>query len=265
MGIARRIAELYEIKVNALLDSAEDPREVLDYSYVQQQELLRTIHRQLTDVAAAGKRAGMQEAQLRRSADRLHNQAEQAVAAQRDELARQALALRSATLDHADDLRAGQEALHAAEERLAATARRLEAKIEAFRIRKETIKAEYTAAQAATSAGEAFGGIAGETGDVDLAARRAEDTTARLQARADAIDELLTSSRLAHGSGLASDAEIQAQLDAITTQAAVERELARIRERLAAEAGQPPAEPARDRGAAAGTPPEKAAPPRGTG
>lgn len=26
---------LYEVKVNALLDRAEDPREVLDYSYAQ--------------------------------------------------------------------------------------------------------------------------------------------------------------------------------------------------------------------------------------
>jgi phage shock protein A len=89
--------------VNALLDRAENPREVLDYSYAQQQELLRRIRRQLTDVAAARKRAGTQEAQLRRSADRLHDQAEQALAAHRDELGRQALALRSAILDHADD------------------------------------------------------------------------------------------------------------------------------------------------------------------
>ena len=89
--------------MNALLDRAENPREVLDYSYAQQQELLRRIRRQLTDVAAARKRAGTQEAQLRRSADRLHDQAEQALAAHRDELAWQALALRSAILDHADD------------------------------------------------------------------------------------------------------------------------------------------------------------------
>jgi phage shock protein A len=32
MGAARRIAELYRAKVNALLDRAEDPREMFDYS-----------------------------------------------------------------------------------------------------------------------------------------------------------------------------------------------------------------------------------------
>jgi phage shock protein A len=35
MGIARRIAELYQVKVNVLLDRAEDPREMLDYSYAE--------------------------------------------------------------------------------------------------------------------------------------------------------------------------------------------------------------------------------------
>jgi hypothetical protein len=43
MGIGRRIAQLYEVKVNALLDRAEDPREVLDYWHARQQELLLRI------------------------------------------------------------------------------------------------------------------------------------------------------------------------------------------------------------------------------
>ena len=254
MGIARRIAELYEVKVNALLDRAEDPGEVLDYSYTQQEEQLRWIRRALTDVAAARKRAEMQEGKLQRSAARLHSQAEQAVAADQEELARQALALRSATLAHASDLKAEQAALRADEEKLSAAARRLQAKIEAFRSHKETIKAEYAAARAAAaaSAGQASGGMPGGMGDVDLAARRAENTTAWLEARAEGVDELLTSGRLSDLTVPASDEQIQAQLDAVTTQAAVEEELARIRERLASEPSQPPGEPGQGRRAAGG-------------
>ena len=52
MGIARRIAELYEAKVNALLDHAEDPREMLDYSYAEQQVFLRQMRGAVADVAA---------------------------------------------------------------------------------------------------------------------------------------------------------------------------------------------------------------------
>jgi hypothetical protein len=88
MGVARRIAELYEIKMNAVLDRAEDPREMVDYSYAQLQELLAEVHRGTAGIAAGRKRAEMQISQLQRSADRLQEQAEQAVATGREDLAR---------------------------------------------------------------------------------------------------------------------------------------------------------------------------------
>jgi hypothetical protein len=49
-----------------------------------------------------------------------------------------------------------------------------------------------------------------------------EDTTARLQARARTLDDLIASGTLADVTILAGNNEIQAQLDAITTRAAVE-------------------------------------------
>ena len=262
MGIGRRIAELYEVKVNALLDRAEDPRQVLDYSYARQQELVLRIRRAIIDVAAARSRAAVQESQLRSSAARLQQQAHQAVAAGREELARQALALRMATLAQADDLAAEQTALRADEERLSAAVRRLQQKVDAFRVHKEMLKARYTASEAATSASLALGGISEEMSDVDLAARRAEDTTARLQARANALGEMLASGSPAGMTGLASDREIQAQLDAVTTRAAVQEELAAIKEQLAAQASQPPDDPASGhRAAGTRTPPVQPASP----
>ena len=262
MGIGRRIAELYEVKVNALLDRAEDPRQVLDYSYARQQELVLRIRRAIIDVAAARSRAAVQESQLRSSVARLRQQAHQAVAAGREELARQALALRMATLAQADDLAVEQTALRADEERLAAAVRRLQQKVEAFRVHKEMLKARYTASEAVASAGLVLGGMSEEVGDVDLATRRAEDTTARLRARADALDELLASGGPADVTGLASDQEIQAQLDAVATRAAVQEELAAIKEQLAAEASQPPDDPASGhRAAGTRTPPVQPASP----
>jgi phage shock protein A len=56
MSIARRIAELYEVKMNAVLDRAADPREMVDYSYVQLQELLAEVRR---GTAAAHGRAAL--------------------------------------------------------------------------------------------------------------------------------------------------------------------------------------------------------------
>ena len=49
--------------------------------------------------------------------------------------------------------------------------------MDAFRTRKETIKATYTAAEAQTRINEAFSGISEEMGDVGMAIQRAEDKT----------------------------------------------------------------------------------------
>jgi len=245
VGIGRRLAELYEIKVNALLNRAEDPREVLDYSYARQQELLPGIRRAAADVAAARTRAGMQEHQLRRAAGRLQRQARQAAAAGQDELARQALTLRTATLAQARDLRAERASLRADEEKLAAAASRLQAQISRFAAHKEALKAQYAAAQAAAGADQAFGGIWEQMADVDLATRRAEDMTARLQARAGVLGDLIASGTATDVTVLAGDDEIQAQLDALTTRAVVEEELAKIKDQLASGGNQPPSRPGR--------------------
>lgn len=233
METERRLTELYQAKVNALLDRAEDPRDMLDYSYTRQQELLRQIRRAITDVAAACHRAARHESELRRSAARLQRQARTAVAAGRDDLARQALALRTAILAQASDLSAEQTALRADEARLSAVVRRLQAKVEAFRLHKELLEARYTAAEAVSRAGPLIGGISAEMGDVDQATRRAEDTIARLQARADALADLLACRVPGDVSVLARAEEIQAQLDAVSTRARVEEELAEIRKELA--------------------------------
>ena len=80
---------------------------------------------------------------------------------------------------------------------------------------------------------------------MELATRRAEDATAQLEARASALDGLIAAGALPDVTGLPSDEEIQAQLDAVTTRAAVEAELARIKDELASAGGQPPARAAR--------------------
>ncbi len=240
MDTGRHFADAHEAKVNALLDRAGDPRDLPGYSDPRQQELLRQIRRAITDVAAAGRRAAGHETQLRRSAGRLQRQARAAVAAGRDDLARPALALRSAILAQADDLSAAQAALRADEARLSAAVRRLQPKVEAFRLHQELRQARFTTAQAVNPAGPPLGGISAELVDLDLATRRAEDATARLQARADALADRLASGPPADLTCLATAGEIEAQLDAVAIRARAEEELAEIKNELAAAARRPP-------------------------
>src|SRR4029453_10087344 len=113
----------------------------------------------------------------------------------------------------------------------ASAAQRLEGKVEAFRTKKETIKATYTAAEAQTRIGEAFSGISEEMGDVGLAIQRAEDKTAQMQARAGAIDELLASGALDDPTGIAKD-DITLELEQLASTSDVESELARMKAAL---------------------------------
>ncbi|HSJ20615.1 MAG TPA: PspA/IM30 family protein, partial [Nocardioidaceae bacterium] len=117
-------------------------------------------------------------------------------------------------------------------------------KVEAFRTKKETIKATYTAAEAQTRINEAFSGISEEMGDVGLAVQRAEDKTAQMQARAGAIDELISSGALDDASAIGQGDDIARELEAMSKDSDVEAELAALKSgssqpQSAIEAGEP--------------------------
>ncbi len=100
--------------------------------------------------------------------------------------------------------------------------------MDAFRTRKETIKATYTAAEAQTRINEAFTGISEEMGDVGLAVQRAEDKTEQMKARAGALDELMASGALDDMVTGPRD-DIQAELDRMGASHDVDAELARMK------------------------------------
>ena len=77
------------------------------------------------------------------------------------------------------------------QQKLTNAEQRLQAKVQAFRPKKEVIKAQYSAAQAQVRIGSALSGISEEMGDITLAVERAETKTETLRAKAGAIDELV--------------------------------------------------------------------------
>lgn len=231
-GIAHRIATLFHVKANKALDRAEDPREVLDYSYQQQSEMLQKVRRGVADVATSRKRVELQAARLQQSSDKLEEQARRSLTEGREDLAREALARRSAVTSQLEDLRGQEAALQAEEEKLTLASERLQAKVEAFRTRKETLKATYTAAEAQTRVSEAVSGIGEEMGEVGLAMQRAQDRTDQMQARAGALDELLASGALEDATLPAGRDDIQAQLDALSAGRDVDTELNRLKAEL---------------------------------
>ena len=234
MSLSRRIAMLFRAKANKALDRAEDPREMLDYSYERQLELLQQVRRGVADVTTSRRRVELQLAQLQQSAARLQGQAQQALAAGREDLAREALTRRAAVTSQIGDLQGQQASLQAEQDKLTVASQRLQAKVEAFRTRKETIKAAYTAAEAESRIGEAVTGISEEMGDVGMAIQRAQDKTEQMQARAGALDELLASGALEDATLPGGRDDLQSQLDALTAGHDVDDELASMKAQLPA-------------------------------
>jgi len=231
MSLSKRLALIFRAKASRALDHAEDPRETLDYSYQKQMEMVQQVRRGLADVATSRKRVELQSQQLAAGIDKLQQQAAAALAAGREDLAREALTRRSAAQQQLADLAQQQAALQAQQDKLTAASLRLQAKVEAFRTRKETIKASYTAAEAETRVGEAVSGISEEMSDVGLAMQRAEDKTTQMQARAGALDELLASGALEDATGSTKD-DIQVELERMSSTSDVEAELSRLRTAL---------------------------------
>jgi phage shock protein A len=229
MSLMKRISLIFRSKANKALDRAEDPRETLDYSYQRQQDLLVKVRRGVADVATSRKRVELQVNQLEQQQAKLQGQAEKAIGVGREDLAREALTRKSGLTQQITDLKAQHSQLQGEEEKLTLAQQRLQAKVEAFRTRKETIKATYTAAEAQTKINEAMSGIGEEMGDVGLAIQRAEDKTSQMQARAGAIDELLASGALEDVSQIGGSDDISRELDAMGSESDVEAELARLK------------------------------------
>jgi len=252
MGALRRLLNIIRAKANKLVDRVEDPRDTLDLSYEQQLAALQKLRRGLAEVATARKRVEIQATQLRQQADKLQSQARLALGQQREDLAREALTRRAAIGGELAELETQHAQIAAQEDRLGETSRRVSAQVAAFRTRKETLKASYTAAEAQTSIGEAVAGISSSMGDAGMAMERAQDKIAQMQARAGAIDELLESGALTDLTGSSGD-DIQRRLDKVAASSQVERELAALKVELGSSpAGLPSPPPAA--AAAAGTP-----------
>ena len=231
MSVMKRVTMIFRAKANKALDRMEDPRETLDYSYQTQLELLQKVRRGVADVATSRKRLELQMNQLQQSSDKLDRQARDSLSAGREDLAREALGRKAGVQGQLTDLNTQYTQLQGEEERLTGASQRLQASVDAFRTKKETIKATYTAAEAQTRINEAFTGISEEMGDVGMAIQRAEDKTEQMRARAGALDELMASGALDDAVSGPRD-DIQAELDRMGASHDVDSELARLKGEL---------------------------------
>jgi len=228
MGLWSRTVAVFKAKYSKLLNRAENPTETLDYSYEQMIEQLQNVKRGVADVVTAKKRLEIQTQGLEQNVVKLETQARQAVAANREDLARQALERKAAAQQQLQGLDQQVQQLAEQQEKLVDAQHQLEAKIEAFRSQKEVIKAQYSAAEAQVRIGEAATGIGKGMADTGLAIQRAKDKTDELQARAAAIDELTATGAL-DDLTQPGTTQLDRELAQISSNAQVEQDLAKLK------------------------------------
>ena len=158
-----------------------------------QLKLLQDLDQARKDVYLARKQLQKISSKLSRDAEEILKKAKQSVALDREDLARIALQRRHSMLREAKKidrqiLEVEQEAEH-----LALIQHRLTTRLEAYAARRDVLSARQTAAEAQVAAGEAMEGITEGSEELNLALEQAERNRESIQARVEAIDELIRS------------------------------------------------------------------------
>ena len=237
MSLFQRAHDIVAAKANKALDAAENPNEMLDYSYEQMLDHITQVRRALVDITASKKQLELQEQQLQHSVDHLDDQAKAALAAGREDLAREALSRKATAQQQITEMEPQRQQLDDEEQKMEQTLSTLQQRVNDFRSKKEVMKAQYTAASAMTSVNEEAAGISKSFGDSGAALQRAQDKIANMQARAAATDELLQSGVLEDVGGDTDD--IQRELDQASANADVDKELAALKAQIASAAPAP--------------------------
>jgi phage shock protein A len=237
MSLFQRAHDIVAAKANKALDAAENPNEMLDYSYEQMLDHITQVRRALVDITASKKQLELQESQLQHSIDHLDDQAKAALAAGREDLAREALSRKATAQQQINEMEPQRKQLDDEEQKMEQTLSTLQQRVNDFRSKKEVMKAQYTAASAMTSVNEEAAGISKSFSDSGAALQRAQDKIANMQARASATDELLQSGVLEDVGGDTDD--IQRELDEASANADVDKELAAMKAQIASAAPAP--------------------------
>ena len=234
MGMLSRMSNVFKAKMNTLMDKAEDPAEMLDLSYDKQIQMLRNVKRGVVEMVTTKRRLELQASKVQENLAKLDGQARQALDAGREDLARIALERKQATVIELQGLDQQISGLELEQEKLTKAEQRLQAKVNAFRTKKEIIKAQYSAAQAQVRIGSAMSGVSEEMGDISMAIERAETKTETLRAKAGAIDELAAAGVLDDPISGSKD-DLTRELESISAAVNVDAELAALKSGMSGE------------------------------
>lgn len=222
-----RFANVLKKSMDTLLAPAEDPRQTFARPQDRQQDLLARVQKALAENVAFRQQLQARVAQLRANLSGFEAQAQRALRAQQEDLARLALQRRQMALMEAQALEVQAREAEAEEHRLALVEQKLTTQIEALRARQAVVAARYTAAEAQVQMHEAFHHLSDDLSDVGATLDEAEHKAEAMQARAAALDQL------AGGGELVSlGDEVERQLTQLDLAESVEKHLAALKRQM---------------------------------
>src|ERR1700746_1366072 len=111
MSLFSRAHDMLAAKADKVLDSVENPDELLDYSYEQMLDYITRVRQALVEIAAERKRLELQEPQLPHTIARLRDRAKPALGQGREDMAREALSRQAAAQQQLDAMEAQHQEL----------------------------------------------------------------------------------------------------------------------------------------------------------
>jgi phage shock protein A len=184
--------------------------------------MLSRVQSALIDVQNTEVRLANMAEQLEDRLPVLRDQARDSIKSGREDLARNALERRAMAEIELENIKAQLEEVELEERRLSLVESRLSSRIEAFYARQEVVAARYSAAEAQMQIQEALTGLSEELSDLGKSLEMTEQRTTRMQARAFAIDRLVSEGLLESAS------ERRTPLD-VTLTPAIEKQLELLR------------------------------------
>jgi phage shock protein A len=225
-----RVKLVLRAKLSRLLDRAEDPAEILDYSYQRQVEQLQRMRRDVADLVTAKKRVAQQRDRRQDQFVALQSGARRALELGREDLARQALERKRQVGHELLDLNRQVEELEYQQVQLVARGREARQRVDRFRSRKEVTKAQYAAAKAQLAISDAVAGLSSQLREAGLKIERTMDKVDEMNVHADAMQELERAGTLDPiGAG---EDDIDRQLRRLSSGGSIDAEISRMKREL---------------------------------
>jgi len=214
-------------KFSHLLDRAEEPGEILDYSYQRQVEQLHGMRRDVAALVTAKKHVAQHRDRRQDQFLKLQTGARKALELGREDLARQALERKRLVGQELVGLNQQVSELEHQQAQMIAREREARARVEWLRSRKEVSKAQYAAAKAQLAISDAVAGLSSQLREAGLKIDRTMDKVDEMNVRADAMEELERAGTLAPiGTG---EDDIDRQLRELSMGGSIDAQISRMK------------------------------------